>query len=393
MAGHRRESSVPLLLLAAALLLLGSRGSCSGAGAARADTVIDVRQMGAKGDGVANDTAPIAAAFAAAASASAAGGTVTVRLPGPAVYMVDRPLSFAANHSLLSIEAGAVLRYHWDPDKILSFYDWPSYAVMLTVGPPSGSGRLVNVSLGGGGIVDGQGFMHWPYVYHYRGKHGRPYMFAVHGIDQLVIEDLTLLNPPMITFNGPCGCNDVVMRHLNLTAAWLLPDEFYNPKHSPLFPQWRHTAPTFSDGAPTMNGTCGHERGGSRIWADEPTKNYCEPANTDGIDPGCGSRNVHIHDVFIENGDDSVVMKPGWGKERPAGCTRDILVENVTIFRGMGANIGGLGSGCVVSFVPLLQPPHFRCSQLFSDLETAEKCCQPLSLNRGAVACTNNRTT
>ena len=66
MAGHRRESSVPLLLLAAALLLLGSRGSCS----ARADTVIDVRQMGAKGDGVANDTAPIAAAFAAAASAS-----------------------------------------------------------------------------------------------------------------------------------------------------------------------------------------------------------------------------------------------------------------------------------------------------------------------------------
>ena len=230
MAGNRRGSSVPLLLLAAALLLgFCSRGSCSGAAAARADTVIDVQQMGAKGDGVANDTAPIAAAFAAAASASAAGGTVTVRLPGPAVYMVDRPLSFAANHSLLSIEAGAVLRYRWDPDRVLTFYDWPSYAVMMTVGPPSG-GRLVNVSLSGGGIVDGQGFMHWPYVYHYRGKphtlaplplifsykskkslytvgkHGRPYMFAVGGIDQLVIEDLTLLNPPMITFNGPCGC-------------------------------------------------------------------------------------------------------------------------------------------------------------------------------------------
>jgi hypothetical protein len=97
------------------------------------------------------------------------------------------------------------------------------------------------------------------------------------------------------------------------------------------------------------NGTCGHERGGSRIWADKPNENLCEPANTDGIDPGCGSKNVWIHDVFIENGDDSIVMKPGWGfqKEGKAGCTRDILVENVTIYRGMGANIGGMGDGCV----------------------------------------------
>ena len=69
---------------------------------------------------------------------------------------------------------------------------------------------------------------------------------------------------------------------------------------------------------------------------------------------------MHIHDVFIENGDDSVVMKPGWGLQRPAGCTRDILVENVTIFRGMGANIGGLGSGCVVGLILLLQPPRRR---------------------------------
>ena len=65
---------------------------------------------------------------------------------------------------------------------------------------------------------------------------------------------------------------------------------------------------------------------------------------------GCGSSDVHIHDVFIENGDDSIVMKPGWphpGVPAPMGCTRDVLVERVEIFRGMGANIGGMGSGCV----------------------------------------------
>ena len=47
------------------------------------------------------------------------------------------------------------------------------------------------------------------------------------------------------------------------------------------------------------------------------------------VDPGCGSRDVHIHDVFIENGDDSIVMKQGWPTAEqipPAGCTRDVLV-------------------------------------------------------------------
>ena len=52
---------------------------------------------------------------------------------------------------------------------------------------------------------------------------------------------------------------------------------------------------------------------------------------------------MHIHDVFIENGDDSVVVKPGYG----GACTRDVLVERVRVFRGMGVNIGGMGEGCV----------------------------------------------
>ena len=71
------------------------------------------------------------------------------------------------------------------------------------------------------------------------------------------------------------------------------------------------------------------------------------------VDPGCGSRDVHIHDVFIENGDDSIVMKQGWPTAEqipPAGCTRDVLVERVTIFRGMGANIGGMGDVRAVRF-------------------------------------------
>ena len=59
---------------------------------------------------------------------------------------------------------------------------------------------------------------------------------------------------------------------------------------------------------------------------------------------------MHIADIFIENGDDSIVMKPGWPQPHHTGtegCTRNVVVERVTILRGMGANIGGMGSGCV----------------------------------------------
>ena len=288
-------------------------------GRGRSNTLLDVRKLGAKGDGVTNDHGVIAGAFAAAAAAAAAGGTATVVLPAPGVYIVDAPLLWNASHSLLSIEKGAVLRWFWD--KELRFAQrWGSYETMFSIRPTDKDDPpLKNVSMSGGGVVDGAGYMWWPFLYHVaeymHGQRGRPYMFGVSSVHGWTIRNLTILNPPMIAFNGPCGCQVVEMSHLNITAAWLKPEEFYSTNHSPIFAQWRRVAPVSAGGQVGSNGTCGHERGGSRIWADRPHDNLCEPANTDGIDPGCGSRNVHIHDVFIENGDDSIVMKPGWGED------------------------------------------------------------------------------
>ena len=157
-----------------------------------------------------------------------------------------------------------------------------------------------------------------------------------------------------------CGTDDVTMSHMNISASWLTPDEFYDPvSHGTKIASWRFRAPVTAGGV-GANGTCGSPgMDGGRVWHDKPNDPRCEPPNTDGIDPGCGSRNVHIHDVFIENGDDSIVMKQGWpraGQLPPDGCTRDVLVERVTIFRGMGTNIGGLGDGCVenVTFKDIL---------------------------------------
>ena len=360
--------------------MMGAALALSLLATARPNAEFDVRTFGAKGDGTTIDTAAVAATFAAAATASAGGAAVTVRLPGPAVYLVDAPLTFSASNALLAVEADASLRWYWD-EQLNFTARWAQRSghpmTMLTVAPAPQTPSLVNVTLSGGGLLDGQGFMWWPFRYHVRehidGTHWPPYFVDLKQISGLAVSNLTFLDPPMITMQT-CGTNDARFGHLNISASWLTPDEFYNPAHSPRFAEWRHAAPISPSGGVGQSGTCGSPGlTGGRVWADRPHDPRCEPPNTDGIDPGCGSEDVHIHDVFIENGDDSVVMKPGWpqaGQVPPEGCTRDVLVERVTIFRGMGANIGGMSDGCVdnITFKDiLLDHPSLEGAEIKSE--------------------------
>ena len=139
-----------------------------------------------------------------------------------------------------------------------------------------------------------------------------------------------MLNPPMITVQT-AGCKGVRMHHLNITAAWLTPQEFYDPvARSPAFADWEKVAPVTAGGV-GKNGTCGS---GGTQWADRPEQRLCEPANTDGIDPGVGSQDVHISDVFIENGDDSIVMKPGWPSAQQSG--KEVIIKALNLSALMG---------------------------------------------------------
>lgn len=325
-----------------------SSSAVSTAAGPRPHAVFCITSFGAVGDNDHDDSAAVAAAFAAAAAAAAAGSAVTVLVPGPAaVYRVTAQLQFSASNAALVIEPGAALRWHWD--KALGFAaDWGQNGSHGTTMLRFTSGE--NLTVTGGGLLDGQGFMWWPFRYHVReyidGQRWPPYFVQIGATEGLTVSNVTILDPPMITIET-CGTQHAVFEHLNITASWLTPSEFYDPvARSPAFAAWRAVAPVSPAGV-GKNGTCG---GGGRVWHDRPDDPRCEPPNTDGIDPGCGSRDIRIADVFIENGDDSVVMKPGWPSPLqlpPAGCTRDVLVERVTIFRGMGANIGGMGDGCV----------------------------------------------
>ena len=79
----------------------------------------------------------------------------------------------------------------------------------------------------------------------------------------------------------------------------------------------------------------------STWYIDPESGDLKEPHNTDGIDPESNSHHVHIHNVYISNGDDSVAVKPS------SNCTHNILVENSHFTHGHGCSIGSVGEGCV----------------------------------------------
>ena len=63
------------------------------------------------------------------------------------------------------------------------------------------------------------------------------------------------------------------------------------------------------------------------------------PLNTDGID--FSGRDVHVHDVDVQNFDDSIVAKPTDARGINARCTENVLVENV-VAKGVGLSIGSI---------------------------------------------------
>eukprot|EP01047_Picozoa_sp_COSAG01_P011840 COSAG01_NODE_523_length_15948_cov_161.993690_6_plen_443_part_00 len=271
----------------------------------------------------ANNTAAIQKAIAACAS----GGTVTISggdfKTGPLVVS-------GATNLALTVEAGASLVAAFGPD------DWPvtssaSLAASLRspehgIRPdcpcrlkgccPATSGHYQDFlvftncegcSLRGKGTLFGKGGrppggFDWYYLFDQQKlKHSRPMFVTVNSCTNFTMEGVKLLDAPEfnVALNGVAGGE---VHSLNITSTW---------------------------------------------YVDPKTKKLMEPHNTDAIDPGGGSTDIHIHDVWVHNGDDSVAVKPS----AIGDCTRNILVENSHFEFGHGCSIGSVGDGCVENVV------------------------------------------
>ena len=246
----------------------------------RAET-FNVKDFGAKGDGITFDTTAIQNALNACAGK---GGVV--RIP-PGTYL-SKPLEVRTK-TTLQIDKGAVLMASpVQSDWMKVPGDWLQANGNGDFNPFLGGKDLTDVTLTGEGIIDGQGKGWWGEAEKLRqAKSGatlpRPNLVVIPRCRNLKVENITLRNSPKF-----------------------------------------HLVPTECEGVVISNVT---------ILAPE------RAANTDAIDPS-NCKDVLITKCLIDVGDDNIAIKSGRKVQgRDFGC-EDITVTDCVFKHGHGMSIG-----------------------------------------------------
>jgi polygalacturonase len=139
----------------------------------------NVRDFGAKGDGLADDTAALQAAIDTATKAG--GGTVEI----PSGNYLSGPLKLSSNLAL-----------HLAKGSVLTLLPIDRYPGGTARGEDFLSGaNLHDVALTGSGTIDGQGERWWPFAKTEDAR--RPRMFKLSGCERVLVEGVTLRNSPM----------------------------------------------------------------------------------------------------------------------------------------------------------------------------------------------------
>ena len=259
-----------VFILLAVLLLWNAQGA-----------IFDVRDYGAKGDGVTQDTAAIQKALDAC---DTAGGGIVRFTPG--VYL-SRPIVIHSK-TTLELDTGATLQATTNQtDFMKTPGTW--FKARSSDFVPFISGKdLTDVIFTGGGTIDGGGSAWWAEAEKARRKTSgytlpRPNLIVLQRCKNVCMENITLQNSPKFNF-VPDECDEVVVTNVTIL----------NPEHA---------------------------------------------ANTDGIDPS-DSRNVLITHCRIDTGDDNVAIKAGHKVAGREFGSEDITVTDCTFLHGHGMSIG-----------------------------------------------------
>jgi len=173
------------------------------------ENIVNIKQFGAAGDGVATNTVAIQSAVD---TAEKLGGGI-VEIP-PGIYLCG-PIRLASRVNL-RVNPGATLR-------MLPLEKYPGG----TRNPENfinGSG-LHDVAISGGGTIDGQGIPWWPFAREKGAR--RPRMIALNSCERVLIEGVHLTNSPMFHIAIGGKSSNVTVRGVTIRA---------NPSSDPVNP-------------------------------------------------------------------------------------------------------------------------------------------------------------
>jgi polygalacturonase len=243
------------------------------------DSIFNVREHGAAGDGQTLDSCPIQAAIDACAESG--GGTVYL----PAGQYLTGSL-FLRDNITLHLDAGAMILGSENPEDFPVIHSRWEGRHQDTHAPLIGGDHLRNITVTGRGTIDGRGAVWWKAKQEKTLVHPRPRLISFSDCSNVLIEGISAVNSPSWTIN-PVHCENVNIRGITII----------NPADSP---------------------------------------------NTDGINPD-SCRLVRISDCYVSVGDDCITIKSGTEHEHPdryAPC-RDITITNCTLERGHGGVVIG----------------------------------------------------
>jgi polygalacturonase len=282
---HRKHSFTTLLAAALVAAILPKAHAVAGPAA----KTCDVHAFGAKGDGVTKDTAAIQKTIDTCAAGATASARGVVKLS--AGTYLSGPISLRSNITL-DIESGATLL--GSPDR--ADYPQATFAHKQTVQPLVGSINAENITITGGGVIDGNGHIWWEYVQGVKDSgvlgtdHPRPMGLVFDHSKHIRVENITVQNAGFWQI-VPYYADDLVFRNLRILA----------PK-SP---------------------------------------------NTDAIDP-FSSSHILIDHVFSSIGDDNIAIKSGAiDSPGPDDPSTYITIVDCTFENGHGLSIGSEIAGGV----------------------------------------------
>jgi polygalacturonase len=296
-------------------------------GFAHAEEVLNVRDLGAVGDGKALDTAAIQKAFDTCEKQG--GGTVLL----PPGTFLSAPLVIG-DQTTLRIEKGATLKAVDDP-AAFERPDEPGKFNHFFTGKD-----IENITIEGGGTIDGSGERWWIPAEEARQKKSgytlpRPNLIVLTRVKNLIVRDVTIQNSPKFHF-VPTECDGVLVENCTFLAPERAPNtDAIDPS---MCRDVTITGCTIDVGDDNIAVKSGKRADGREFAADGLTVTKCTFKHGHGMSIGSevvgGVKDVVVRDCTFEDTDNGIRIK---SDRKRGGTVENLLYENITMKNVRGA--------------------------------------------------------